>query len=253
MNNEVEQRTWNLMRGLMLAIDPDREGWCIDAGVGRFDFYFEWMRDLGYEVIAIDPIWSTEMSDALKRCGNRAICGVLSNTHDYPVPLYRSDSRELYSTELFWGNMEHIQTTESWTIEAAVATFNPTDKIIHLTALKLDIEGAEPTVIATFPDLPTNLLPAIISFEWGGERPMSDNIGAWSHEQQYRVQTAFNTLKSLGYDRGLIIGQGDGLIMRPIERGTPPPFENADNWGNAVLTRRNVSMETIWQMANTNA
>lgn len=254
MNHPVEQYTWNLMRALMLELDPDRSGWCIDAGVGRFDFYFEWMHKLGYQTMAIEPVISEEFINVIRQLRNDSDKGTflpvegalgrhLTNHVGKGSVLYAVPDREIYSLKEFWGGMVADRVVTVFTLPYLADVY----RMKRMTALKLDIEGAEPDVIATLPDLPTELLPQIISFEWGGEHSLSDGIGAWSNEQQHRVQSSFDTLKRLGYGNGLIIGStgGTDVFMHPIERGTPEPFENDDNWGNAVLTRGDVSIERM--------
>lgn len=247
MNHIVEQYTWNCIRALMLSLDPDRSGWAIDAGVGHFDFYFEWMSRLGYRTLAIEPALSPEAIHAAWSGGVPLIEAALSD-RDGIATLYAAPDRDLRSLETMWGGMEAAQAVHCITLGALMTAH----RVDRLTALKLDIEGGEPTVIATLPTLPAEQLPLVISFEWGGEWPAKTECGAWQPSQRQRVDASFEILYGLGYGRGLLIGAGDSTFIRPIEYGVMPHyFEPDDNWGNAVLTRSDVSIDALIEFAET--
>ena len=44
------------LRGLVLLLDMERQGWIIDGGAGYFDYYFEWAHNLNYRTAVIEPI-----------------------------------------------------------------------------------------------------------------------------------------------------------------------------------------------------
>jgi FkbM family methyltransferase len=247
VNHIVEQYTWNCIRSLMLSLDPDRSGWAIDAGVGHFDFYCEWMKQLGYRTLAIDAVLFPEAIDACKRGGIPLIEAALSD-RDGIATLFHAPERDLRSLETMWGGMEAAQAVNSITLQSLINKY----QIEGVTVLKLDIEGGEPAVIGTLESLPAAHLPLIISFEWGGEWPVKTERGAWQPSQRQRVDASFNLLHALGYERGLLVGSGDGTFMRPIESGTKPHyFEPDDNWGNAILTRGDVSTSALIEFALT--
>lgn len=246
--NDVEQKTWNCIRGLMLALDPDRSGWAIDAGVGHFDFYCEWMQQLGYPTLAIEPVLSLQAADVCRQYGIPLIEAALSD-RDGIATLYSAPERDLRSLETMWGGMVPTQAVRCLTLQTLIDMH----LMERITALKLDIEGGEPAVIATLPDLDTNHLPLVIGFEWGGEWPAKTERGAWSLDQRQRVDASLELLQSLGYQRGLLIGAGNGLFLRPFETGViPHHFEPDDNWGNAVLTRGEVGIDTLAGYAHNN-
>lgn len=239
------------MRGLMLHLDPARAGWCIDAGIGWFDFYFEWMHKLGYRTIAIEPALSPEVVQLCQRLGSQPpniwCYDAALGDRDGVANLYHNQKRDIRSLSTMWGGMEFAQMVQMVSLPSIIKD----NHLEQVTALKLDIEGTEPDVIATLPELDPKQLPLIISFEWGGEQPMRAGTGAWSQEQQHRVRTSFDTLVQLGYRTGLIIGDGDGVVLRLIEGGSIEPFEDDDQWGNAILTRGNVGMAELVEYAQT--
>lgn len=246
--NEVEQGTWNCIRGLMLHLDPDRSGWAIDVGIGHFDFYFEWMHALSYPTLAIEPVLFPEAVDACQRAGVSLIEAALGSTHGTAM-LYHAPDRDLRSLDgNLWGGMVPAQQVWTTTLPRVVDEY----QINRITALKLDIEGAEPDVIATLPLLTNAQLPLIISFEWGGEHPASSEQGPWQPSQQKRVKASFQLLEKLGYRRGVLIGSGDGTILRTIDHGAMPwVFDPEDAWGNAVMTRGDVGIDTIVEYVQT--
>jgi FkbM family methyltransferase len=240
--NDVERCTWNCIRGLMLSLDPDRSGWAIDAGVGHFDFYCEWMRQLGYPTLAIEPVIDPDVVEMCSRQGIVLVEAALGDL-DGTATLYSASDRDLRSLDgNLWGGMTPVEAVVSVTLPTLLGQHG----IERVTALKLDIEGGEPAALSRLPDLAADQLPLVISFEWGGEWPAKTGRGPWQPAQQRRIKETFQMLDRLGYKRGLVIGSGGTSILRLIDEGSMPwLFEPDDNWGNAVLTRGSVGVDTL--------
>ncbi len=51
----VESCCQKLLEQLLPDLDPQRQGICIDVGVGTFAFYCELFARLGFSTVAIEP------------------------------------------------------------------------------------------------------------------------------------------------------------------------------------------------------
>lgn len=244
--HQVEQLTWNLLRQIMLQTDPGHEGWAIDAGLGHFDYYCEWFKALGYPTVAIEAYPEPQAVAVCESAGIPLVHAALHSSVG-KAQLFHAPERDLRSLEgEMWGGMSPMKEVETVTLQSIIDQY----AIEKIAALKLDIEGSEPHALSVLPSLPLSALPNVISLEWGGEHPKSTERGLWNNTHQKIMKTTFRMLKKLGYKRGLLIGSGDSLILRPFRYGLPI-FKDADNWGNAILTRFDILPETMIGYADT--
>lgn len=242
--HDVERLTWACVSRAMQEIDPDRQGWAIDAGLGRGDYYCEWAHNLGYRSLGIEPEPTETAVHACEVSHIPLVKAALSD-RDGTAMLYHAPTRDLRSLDgNLWGGMTASVEVE----EVSLATLIYRHEMQRITLLKLDIEGTEPDVLLTLPDLPKDLLPSVLCFEWGGEGEMKFLAGPWHPVHLLRVHRAFDLLKTLGYGDGVLIGEGsDGLLVRPF--AGQPRFSPTDNWGNAVLTRCEIGSARLCEWA----
>lgn len=237
--NGVEQATWNCIRELMLAIDPERKGWCIDAGVGDQDYYFEWFHNFGYPTLAIEPFPNDGVRERCNQNNARLFVGALSDKDDFhaATALYTDgDLHALYPD--YWVGVRDMQ-QKSAVCTATLRTLIREHEITRLTALKLDIEGAESAVIHQLPMLRS--CPSILSFEFGGIVEKHTQQGAWSSINLWTLKSSLQVLKEVGYSHLLIVaGNTADTHLRAVknEGVLDGLFEDSDVWGNIIAVRR---------------
>ena len=243
--NYVEQSTWTLLRNLMVSEDPDRRGWCIDAGAGSFDFYFEWFHAFGYPTLTVEPFPNTAV---IGSCQARHIPleqAALCNRTGV-VTLYRSAVLQLNTlTPQQWGL---LNSPKEDVMAVSLPHLMNKYSMKAITVLKLDIEGAEWQVIQQLPRL--SVLPRVISFEFGGGEEKRFGAFGWSGKALINTLRSINMLARHGYRMLLFAATGSQPIAHEVF-----PSEGADifgedyNWGNIVATLSRHSAGELLDMA----
>lgn len=228
--NFVEQNTWNYLSDHITRLDPDRLGWCIDAGVGDGDYYFEWFKGLGYPTLAIEPLPTSEARRILEESGVRFLEVALGAADSIAL---MHTARNIHALDKgLWGESEDshsvvVQTWETTLFQAGIT---------RITALKLDIEGSEGAVIRQLPGKPT---PGVVSFEFGGVWARSSGRGSWSMTKEAELLRSLRHLHGMDYREGVVISSGDSDRLLPIalERrmDIDALFPLDTNWGNIVV------------------
>lgn len=240
--NFVEQHTWTLIRSLILELDPNREGWCIDAGAGLDDYYFEWFSNHGYKTALIEPLPTLAVRQACAWHSVYLIQAAL-DSKDGVGTLHTLADGNLHSLHpALWGESRSSTEVLTMTLPSALDAVG----IEHVTALKLDIEGAEPTVLC---QLERWRLPSVLAFEFGGVHCCCEGIGAWSDGATRQLQDAVQRLPGLGYRAGLLIVASLGSEMRPLDF-EDLAFEPRDAWGNIVVTTAAISAAELLERAS---
>ena len=238
--NFVEQHTWTLMRSLILELDPHRDGWCIDAGAGVNNFYFQWFCAHGYKTILIEPL-PTEHVRRLCSHIEVPLLELALDSWDGTGVLHTQRDGYFHSLHPYlWG--ETIRETSVLTMR--LPTLLEARKICLLTALKLDIEGAEPSILK---QLDQNCLPAVLSFEWGGVWRCHEKLGPWSNNAVGLLQAAVARLPELGYRSGLVITDTEELRLVDC---TDLTFQPDDAWGNIVVTTADLTVQDLQTRAS---
>lgn len=230
--NFVEQNTWNHISDHITRLDPDHLGWCVDAGIGDGDYYFEWFAHLGYKTLAIEPLLTEAARRALKD-GNVTFVEAALGSYDGETTLHTA--RGIHSTqEGLWGQSEATHTVDVHTWRYIVEFIG----IERIAALKLDIEGSEGIVIRGLWDCP---LPDVLSFEFGGVWQRASRQGQWTVKRETELLLNLRELWRLGYREGVVISSGDSDKVLPItlERrmDIDALFTPDCGWGNIVVWR----------------
>lgn len=252
--NYVEAHTWSCIRGLMIHLDPERQGVAIDAGAGEGDYYFEWFANFGYQTVLVEPIPSDYVRQLAGQHQVHLYLYALSDHNGWANLYTSSEHYGIHSLSAStWGKVSECQqvgTISLITLIGEVVTYTR-----RITVLKLDIEGAEPVVIQQLDTLHPRLRPAIVSFEFGGIHPVSEGVGAWSSEHRASLLQSFATLKANGYRKALLITSGNSDRMDVLDLQQPLAFESIfrpdDIWGNIVTTRsRRITADQLIGFAN---
>lgn len=229
--HDVERITWDIVNRMMQEVDPDRAGWAVDAGLGQGDYYCEWTHNMGYQSIAIEPAPTKDAMTACKASHIKLVSAALG-AEDGSATLYSAPQRDLRSLHGdLWGGMDDAGQVLVLSLPTLLRQYG----IDKVTLLKLDIEGAEPDVLSTLPELSDAQLPEIVCFEFGGEGIAGSQRGPWATEHQHKVGLVTQMLRKLGYKWGVLVGSGDSLFVRRMNGKSN--FCPADNWGNAIMSR----------------
>lgn len=226
--NFVEQNTWNIIRDSIAIADPDCKGWCIDAGVGESDYYFEWFAALGYKTLAIEPL-PTDQARAAGDLAGVDIAEIALSDHKGVAALYTVGTIHSLNGSL-WGSAEQQHIVNTITLVDLIIT----NGIDSFTALKLDIEGAEGRVLRS---LRKPILPSVLSFEFGGVWQRYTKQGQWSDDHMTELLATLAWLYHLGYKGGTVISSGDSDRIQEVSFNQPSIddlFTPDCNWGNIV-------------------
>lgn len=230
--NFVETNTWQHFHDHIQRLDPDRRGWCIDVGIGDDDYYFEWFFKLGYPTLAIEPLPTDKANRAVEDSHvafmQAALGAANGETHLHTARGIHS----LYDG--LWGESVASEVVKIATWKTVLERTG----INRITALKLDIEGAESLIIR---QLEGNPLPAVLSFEFGGVWTRASGHGPWGMARTAEVMLSLRLLWGLGYREGVVISSGDSDHVQPItlERrmDIDKLFSPDCGWGNIVVWR----------------
>lgn len=228
--NFVEQHTWNHLSDHITRLDPDRQGLCVDVGLGDGDYYFEWFAGLGYDTIAIEPLPTEGALRAVEASRASLVQAALGDRVGEAKLFTARNIHSLYDG--LWGEAENSHTVPMLTWQNVLETDD------RVTALKLDIEGAENMVIRQLWSRP---LPAVLSFEFGGVWQRNTGRGPWSMERVASLLHSLRTLHGLGYRHGVVIASGntDSILFITLERrmDIDALFSPDCGWGNIVVWR----------------
>lgn len=213
MIHPVEVKSWALVEHLLAQIDPQHEGWAIDAGLGADDWWFVKFCALGYRTVAIDPVFGSALSTAIEYCDFTFVDILAATNGKRKLFLSRDENLHTAIKERLGGKGPAVD-VDAINLNAV----NYQCDIQRLTVLKLDIEGMEPEVISSLKD--TSILPDILIFEFGGFYQRDSRKGPWSIKNVTKVDEAIRTLDKLGY----------GAMWAATDVDEHPFLVNADNW-----------------------
>lgn len=202
----VEECCQALLSYLLPIVDPERQGICIDVGVGTFAFYCELFARLGFQTVAVEPM----PVDALKQvCPHHNITlieGCISDINGIQtlhIGTYQGiENLNLCSLEPdWWGASTETRQVQSITLSKLMSSVNAK----KVSCLKLDIEGAESSVIRQFTALPESLLPSVVMFEYGGGNNKQQGGEGWAPKFLTATMECLSVLKQCGYSFSIVI------------------------------------------------
>jgi FkbM family methyltransferase len=239
----VEACCQALLEHLLPELDPQRQGFCIDVGVGTFAFYCELFARLGYATVAVEP----SPTDKL-----RAVC------QQYPISLIEQCLSDQVGTQtLHLGQFANLANSNFSSLAAdwfgASTTTRPVQTLDlatllnqinpmatrPVTAFKLDIEGWEAVVIKQFADLPAQLLPQVVMFEYGGGGSRAQGNKGWSPKFFAGTITCLKVLQELGYDFSIMVDYATGtrakiFDLQSLDLAQETPFYPQAVYGNIL-------------------
>lgn len=248
----VEACCQSLLAEILPEIDPKKEGYCVDVGVGTFAFYCEVFAKLGYPTVAVEPLPVKKLKQISTRHNIRLIEKCLSNL-DGKQLLYLGSFAGLFNRNFsslssdWFGSSGKTKEVESISLATLLEDIKPS----QITCLKLDIEGWEFNIIEQLPAIPNHLLPKVIMFEYGGGVNKNQGEKGWSKDFLAKTLNCLSILKDCGYGSSLMIDfaprtQEKHFDLRSRNLETDPLFSDQSVYGNIIsLKDATISPEKI--------
>ena len=239
----VEACCQALLAEILPEIDPKKEGYCIDVGVGTFAFYCEVFAKLGYPTIAVEPLPVKKLKQICDRYPIKLIESCLSNL-DGKQTLYLGNFAGLFNSNFsslspdWFGSSQKTKEIKSITLPTLLDKIKPT----QITCLKLDIEGWEFNVIEQLPKISKTLLPKIVMFEYGGGVNKNQGKKGWSKDFLDKTLNCLSVLQSCGYGSSMMIDfaprtQEKMFDLRSLDLKKDQLFSNKSVYGNIISLR----------------
>ncbi|MCC3411329.1 FkbM family methyltransferase [Microcoleus sp. PH2017_02_FOX_O_A] len=202
----VEACCQRILSYVLPLVDEKREGLCIDVGVGTFAFYCEMFSMLGFKTIAVEPLPVEGVRVLCQYDGITLIEACLSDVNGTKTLHLGNEAAGLdsnyASVEPDWfGVSTETLEVQSLTLSKLLLNINAQ----KVTCLKLDIEGAESTVITKLGELPKAWLPNIVMFEYGGGDSREKGQYGWSPKYLSATMECIRALKECGYNCSMMI------------------------------------------------
>ena len=202
----VEACCQRILSYVLPLVDEKREGICIDVGVGTFAFYCEMFSMLGFKTIAVEPLPVEGVRVLCQYDGITLIEACLSDVNGTKTIHLGNVAAGLDSNyaslEPDWfGVSTETREVQSLTLSKLLLNLDAQ----KVTCLKLDIEGAESTVINQLRELPKAWLPSILMFEYGGGDSREKGQYGWSPKYVSATMECIRALKECGYNCSIMI------------------------------------------------
>jgi FkbM family methyltransferase len=202
----VEPCCQALLAALLPKVDPQRQGVCIDVGVGTFAFYCQIFAELNFTSLAIEPL-PVKALKKLAEHRNLNLLPVCLSDQDGEQTLYVGKFAGIFNSNFsslspqWFGASGQARQVKTLTLKSLIDH----QEIGQITCLKLDIEGWEWAVIKQLENLEFQLLPAVVMFEYGGGVNRGQNQKGWSPEFFQNTLNILELLKKLGYGQGILL------------------------------------------------
>ncbi len=238
----VEACCQALLGHILPELDPQRQGTCIDVGVGTFAFYCEQFVKQGFATVAVEPIPVKKLTQLCDRQNIKLIEKCLSDRNGVQTLFigqfggvlnnnFNSLSSEWFASS---GKSKQVETLDLKTLLSHLG-FPP------LTCLKLDIEGWEPVVLKQFPQLLPEQCPEVVMFEYGGGKLRSKGEGGWSTQFLSGTLDCLSVLQSTGYSLGIMVDYAPKSRVKVFDLQSvaisPAIFYKQAIYGNLIILK----------------
>ena len=239
----VEACCQRILSYVLPLVDEKREGICIDVGVGTFAFYCEMFSMLGFKTVAVEPLPVEGVRVLCQYDGITLIEACLSDVNGTKTIHLGNVAAGLDSNyaslEPDWfGVSTETREVQSLTLSKLLLNINAQ----KVTCLKLDIEGAESTVITKLGELPKAWLPSVVMFEYGGGDSKEKGQYGWSPKYVSATMECIRALKECGYNCSIMIDNALDTQARifELQSSTLEPdsiFYPNGGYGNIIAFR----------------
>jgi FkbM family methyltransferase len=207
----VEECCQALLSEMLPEVDRNRLGLAIDIGVGTFAFYCQLFNQLKFTTIAVEPLPINKLYKLCKNYNIRLIENCISD-FDGLVNIYVGSYQDKENLNLnsmrsdWWGSTTNCKQVPSVSLANLLTNIDAHS----ITCMKIDVEGMEFCIIKQFLNLPDNLLPKVLMFEYGGGGTKESGKGGWSQEIFNETMESLAILKKLGFTQTIIVDSADG-------------------------------------------
>ncbi|HIK43853.1 MAG TPA: FkbM family methyltransferase [Leptolyngbyaceae cyanobacterium M65_K2018_010] len=154
----VEACCQALLRHILPDLDPHRQGYCFDVGVGTFAFYCQLFAQLGFPTVAVEPMPNRQLRSLCQRHPIQLLELCLSDRVGRQT-LHLGQFANLGNAnfnslaEDWFGASQRTRRVPTLDLKSLLEQIAPS----QVTCFKLDIEGWESVVLGQFTHLPESL------------------------------------------------------------------------------------------------
>lgn len=239
----VDECCQALLAHILPIIDKEREGICLDVGVGTFNFYCELFARLGFRTTAVEPLPVKALRRICRRHSITLIEGCLSDV-DGVQTLYIGTFQGAENINVsslvpnWWGAGTKTVDVLAMTLARLLSTI----RAQRVTCLKLDIEGMEFATVRQLLGLPRSLLPRVVVLEYGGGDSKESGRAGWSPQFFDATVQCLAVLKNRGYSFSIFIDSSPKTVERTLDLASSnlesdEIFPNSAIYGNIVSLR----------------
>lgn len=238
MNFELATDLW--LKKLVSQWERPEQHVFLEVGLGAGDWSFEWASRLGLKCIVVEPAPTEALRAACERDEIRLIEAAVCE-HGGTVELFEG---ELHGAKVgdtnsirsdWWAAGGQSRTVAAVTLSGLVGSW--TD--LEFLAIKVDVEGAEFSVLSGLTQVPTAKLPRVVAFEYGGGGTFADQTGGWAKGFLSGTLGCLNLMRQLGYTNGMILDQHAWsprfFSLSELDDGGRSIFEGRDQVGNILV------------------
>ena len=238
MNFEVATDAW--LRKLILAARTRAGEVFVEVGLGGGDWSFVWASQAGLRCLVVEPAPTEKLRDLCGKCGVEmvvaAVCEREGTILLYEGELNGAQVGDTNSTRPdWWGVGERSRPVSATTLAVLARSWNG----VPFIALKVDVEGAEASVLSGLNEFAPGQLPKLVAFEYGGGGSLKDQRGGWADEFVSSTMSCLNLLKDLGYKGGMILERSSWsprlFKMAGVGNSARTMFDEADEVGNIIV------------------
>lgn len=234
----IEFATDHLCQRILRKLDPGAQGAVIEIGLGSGDYSFQWAAPLGYRCIAVEPLPTEQLKQAVKH-HQVELAACAASDQNGEAPIFHGDLQGFAVPDIsslrsdWWGVSKHSTTVRTITLPSLLEEF----KVGKVTFLKLDVEGSEPVIISTMPGVPVEAMPSLVAIEYGGGGGnKASQTGGWTAACMKGLTDSLELMRKLGYMATIVL---DTTKMLPQAHTDDAAFD-LDHILEATYTGGNV-------------